>query len=246
MQITLTRHSIEWLRDNKVFFEPTCSAQPRLQIGEHLNFNENCTVEPYCGIFAGENICGMGAFSTTNAPLDLRLKVGRYCSLAAGLWVAPDRHPIETISTSSFIYNPSLSNIDAAIKDRGLPYDNFADNPWKNPPVIGNDVWTGGFVSLMRGITIGDGAVIAANAVVTKDVPPYAIVGGNPAKLIRMRFPDEMIQEFLRLKWWRFHFTDFAKMTIGKPEIFLKELDKNILDFQEYKPKTINLCQIPV
>ena len=72
----------------------------------------------------------------------------------------------------------------------------------KGDIVIGNDVWIGYEAVVMAGVTIGDGAVIGARAVVTRDVPPYTIVGGVPAKEIRKRFPDETIGKFLKLRWW--------------------------------------------
>lgn len=80
------------------------------------------------------------------------------------------------------------------------PVTNAWDN--KGDIVIGNDVWIGFEAVIMAGVTIGDGAIIASRAVVTKDVPPYSIVGGTPAKLIRKRFTDEQIDKLLRLKWW--------------------------------------------
>ena len=74
--------------------------------------------------------------------------------------------------------------------------------PYKGDTVIGNDVWIGYHATIMAGVTIGDGAIIAANSTVTKDVEPYAIVGGNPAAPIRKRFSEEQILELLKLKWW--------------------------------------------
>ncbi|AWN51770.1 hypothetical protein DK412_08785 [Methylobacterium sp. 17Sr1-1] len=74
-------------------------------------------------------------------------------------------------------------------------------SPQKQMPVIGNDVWIGAGVMMMPGITIGDGAVVAAGSVVTKDVPPYSIVGGSPAKLIKRRFSDEIYERMLSVAW---------------------------------------------
>jgi len=74
--------------------------------------------------------------------------------------------------------------------------------PIKGDTVIGNDVWIGRRATIMPGVRIGDGAIIAAESVVTKDVEPYTIVGGNPAKVIRKRFSPEVIQELLEIKWW--------------------------------------------
>ena len=91
-----------------------------------------------------------------------------------------------------------------------FPFSVFGDE-WKDVPlnpenkgdtVIGNDVWLGYGVTIMPGVKIGDGAIIATRSTVTKDVEPYSIVGGNPAKLIRKRFSDEVIEGLLRLKWW--------------------------------------------
>ncbi|MDL4470788.1 CatB-related O-acetyltransferase [Citrobacter braakii] len=73
---------------------------------------------------------------------------------------------------------------------------------------IGNDVWIGNDVVLKGGISIGDGAVVAANSVVTKDVPPYAIVAGVPAKIIKYRFESDIIEQLLKIKWWNYNYTD--------------------------------------
>ncbi|MBX2843155.1 MAG: CatB-related O-acetyltransferase, partial [Flammeovirgaceae bacterium] len=74
--------------------------------------------------------------------------------------------------------------------------------PQKGDLVIGNDVWIGHNATIMAGVKVGDGAIIATNATVVKDVPPYTIVGGNPAKEIKKRFSEEVIRELLKLKWW--------------------------------------------
>ena len=82
--------------------------------------------------------------------------------------------------------------------------------PYKGDTVIGNDVWIGYKATIMAGVTIGDGAIIASQAVVTKDVPPYTIVGGNPAQAIKKRFSDEKIERLLSTKWWDW---DIEKIT---------------------------------
>ena len=76
------------------------------------------------------------------------------------------------------------------------------DLPFKGDTVVGNDVWIGQNVTVMPGVHIGDGAIIAANSVVTKDIPPYCIAGGNPCKIIRRRFNEELVEYLLSLKWW--------------------------------------------
>ena len=74
--------------------------------------------------------------------------------------------------------------------------------PLKGDTIVGNDVWIGQNVTVMPGVHIGDGAIIAANSVITKDVPAYCVVGGNPSKIIRKRFDDTLIDYMLKLKWW--------------------------------------------
>jgi acetyltransferase-like isoleucine patch superfamily enzyme len=81
-------------------------------------------------------------------------------------------------------------------------WNDINEEKYKSPIIIGNDVWIGEGVVIMGGVHIGDGAVIASNSHVIKNVPPYAIVGGNPAKLIKYRFSESIIEEFLKLKWW--------------------------------------------
>lgn len=122
-----------------------------------------------------------------------RLVIGRYCSIGSGavfIMCGNQGHRMDWVTTYPFYYTPDL-------------YEG-AENGYlaKGDTVIGNDVWIGTEAMIMPGITIGDGAVIASRAVVTKDVPPFAVVGGNPAKVIRQRFSDEEIQLLLETKWW--------------------------------------------
>jgi acetyltransferase-like isoleucine patch superfamily enzyme len=121
---------------------------------------------------------------------DERLCVGSYCSLG-GTYILGGNHGPDRVTTYALrIY----WGLDGAGQD-GVPVPT-------GDTVVGNDVWTGEACVIMPGRTIGDGAIVAAGAVVTKDVPPYAIVGGNPAKLIRYRFGDEQIAALLEIRWW--------------------------------------------
>ena len=90
------------------------------------------------------------------------------------------------------------------------------DLPYKGDTVIGNDVWLGYDVTLMPGVTVGDGAIVATRSVVVSDVPAYSIVGGNPARVIRQRFPNEIVEELLSIQWWNW---DIAKITRNLPAI---------------------------
>ena len=125
-----------------------------------------------------------------------KLIIGKFCSIACGTKFLFNcaNHTLKSLSTYTFPlfyeeWELEKSNITTA-------WDN------KGNIVIGNDVWIGYEAVIMAGVHIGDGAIIAARTVVTKDVPPYTIVGGTPAKEIRKRFDAEIIQQLLLLKWW--------------------------------------------
>lgn len=120
-------------------------------------------------------------------------QIGNFCSIAAGVGIGGGAHDIDAVSTSP-IFNKGRN-----IFGRNLGNNEFP--PYKTT-IIGNDVWIGNRALILQGVTIGDGAVVGAGAVVTKDVEPYTIVAGNPAKPIRKRFDDETIDKLLKLKWW--------------------------------------------
>ena len=121
-----------------------------------------------------------------------KVKIGKYCSIGPNLTlITGGIHPVNLISTFPFRIK---WNLPGKYED-GIPYT-------KGNIVIGNDVWISTNVTILSGVIIGHGAVIAAGAVVTKDVPPYAIVGGNPARVIKYRFEEERIKELLEMKWW--------------------------------------------
>ena len=134
--------------------------------------------------------------------LIINSRIGRYCSIGSRVIVVKGRHPINMVSTHPAFYSlRRQSGFTYTTQQRYEEYK-YADENGKHEIVIGNDVWIGADCRLIGGITIGDGAVILAGAVVTKDVAPYAIVGGVPAKLLRFRFDDEVVEKLLKIKWW--------------------------------------------
>lgn len=125
-----------------------------------------------------------------------KLIIGKFCSIACGAKFIFNsaNHNLSSISTYPFpIF---FEEWGLNIKDVAAAWDNKGDI------IIGNDVWIGYEAVIMAGVTVGDGAIIGTRAVVTKDVPPYTIVGGVPAKPIRKRFDNETLDELLKIRWW--------------------------------------------
>lgn len=123
----------------------------------------------------------------------VKLIIGKFCAIAAEVkFIMTGDHKLDAISTYPFpIFQQGWESV----------YD-VKDLPVKGDLIIGNDVWIG-YDSLIRnGVNVGDGAIIAARSVVVKDVPPYAIVAGNPAKIVKMRFDDVTIDRLLKIAWW--------------------------------------------
>lgn len=137
-----------------------------------------------------------------------KLIIGKFCMIASDVTFIMNgaNHLTQSISSYPFaIFSHDWQN---AMKDKTYPN--------KGNTIVGNDVWIGYNVTILPGITIGDGAIIAANTTVTKNVPPYSIVGGNPSKVIKKRFSDEQIETLLELKWWDW---DIEKITAHVTEI---------------------------
>ena len=122
-----------------------------------------------------------------------KLIIGKYCSIGSGavfMMAGNQGHRMDWVSTFPFYFQANI------FKSAKNAYEKVGDT------VIGDDVWIGSEAMIMAGVNIGSGAVVAARAVVTKDVPAYAVVGGNPAQVIRYRFDEETIAKLLKLKWW--------------------------------------------
>lgn len=147
------------------------------EVGKMSYFNSNCTI--------------------------LYTKIGRYCSIAGNVKTIVGSHPVNSwVSTHPVFY--AVNNCcQKSYTDKNL-YDEYkyVDEEKRFMIEIGNDVWIGTGAMISGGVTVGDGAVVLAGAVVTKDVEPYSIVGGVPAKTLGKRFSDEEIEFLLKLKWW--------------------------------------------
>lgn len=175
----------------------------RISLDTYIDKNSNLAghnvIASKCSIV--ESNIGKYSYLGMNCRLDFT-DVGNYCSISNDLQVISGNHPTKVfISSHPFFYRKDYLDQDA-IKDSIFEQYSYADKEKRRLVVIGNDVWIGAGVKLLNGVTIGDGAIIGMGSVVTKDVSPYSIVGGVPAKVISYRFDDETIKLLLIMKWW--------------------------------------------
>lgn len=164
-----------------LFLNKNSQVGPDVTVGKYSGMNESCYIA--------------------------RATMGSYCAIGARTALNPFNHPVDWLSTNEFQYHPSSFNwVDEYNDFRRLERtpDMFKFS------VIGNDVWTGHNVNVMGGVNVGDGAIIAAGSVVTKDVPPYAIVAGVPATIKRFRFSEKIVERLLELKWWDLELSDIS------------------------------------
>jgi len=134
----------------------------------------------------------IGDFTYVNrGAIVVSASVGRFCSIGYYSQIGVEDHPIDGLSTSPLLYGPA--NVVGATTH---------SSESNGPAVLGSDVWIGGNAIVRQGVTIGHGAVVGANSVVIRDVPPYAVVVGAPARVVRFRFSDEVIAALLELEWW--------------------------------------------
>lgn len=170
---------------------------------------------------------GFGSYISDSSHLSSTW-VGRYSSVGADVRIVTGTHPVsQGISTSPSFYAVNPANRISYTNKNLFEEHKFARDRYAVS--IGNDVWIGSHVRILQGVTIGDGAVIACGAVVTKDIPPYCVVGGVPAKLIRRRFDEHTIEKLLKIRWWDW---DEARIKENahlfmNPDAFIQNIETN-------------------
>jgi acetyltransferase-like isoleucine patch superfamily enzyme len=161
----------------------------------------------------GEHSYGAPILRYPESPGGYRFYLGHYCSIADGVEIfLGGYHRPDWISTYPF---PAFEGWSTGPRD-------YHECVGRGDVVIGSDVWLGSRCCVLAGVRIGDGAVVGAQAVVTKDVPPYAIVAGNPAQVVKYRFPDDVVRELLEIAWWNW---SEAKIRANLPRLLSGDVD---------------------
>lgn len=198
-----------------------------------------------------EHSIHLGAFSYQVSGYCFAARIGRYCSFGENVQIGRQDHPLTWASTSpAFYLHDRLFDLDNGFEG-AEDYHSYRF-PNEGPPTkvkittIGNDVWIGHGAMIKAGVTIGDGAIVAAHSVVARDVPPYAVVAGNPAVIKKSRLPPNIISPMLRSEWWRYAPWQLSHLQPSKPHQFImgvlamrdKEpaFEASIVDLSEGKP----------
>ena len=228
-------------------------------LSEGAHFPDDLSFEPPCGIkwMGIMHPCSIGSFSYGVSGFYSYTDIGRYCSLGEAIQCGRGAHPSSWMSTSPYFYCGGGRIVDVGGAFPGASdLAGYHSSPVKYPDerngrtvpdflkktTIGNDVWIGHGSFIGQGVTIGDGAVVAGHSVVTKDVPPYAIVGGNPARVIRFRFEPGQIDRLLVLRWWRFAAWDLKGIDFPRIDQVIEQLSDVVRTKTPYEPgwKTVN------
>lgn len=170
---------------------PSCTIHANT-LAKQVKLGKKITLEKGCYIGARE--IGNFTFIGMNSYIDKSTaSIGSFCSIAMHARISLKNHPLDWVTTHPFTYN----------KNYGIINENpFVEGVSNKETTIGHDVWIGANVTILAGVTIGNGAVLGANSLITKDVEPYSIVSGNPAKHIRSRFDEATIAKLQESKWW--------------------------------------------
>lgn len=193
------------LKRKKVWISSTVILNLNSKFGGFNRIHKNCNI-----INAS---IGRASYLGPNCCLP-NVEIGDFCSVSANVKVLPYTHPTKGFISTHPSFFSDLKQAGFSFVHQSKFQETLYSDPLKQKfVVIGSDVWIGEDVKIIGGLRLGDGAIIAAGSVVTRDVPPFAIVGGIPARVIRFRFTDQQIKLLLELKWWKKDF-DWLKTNV--------------------------------
>lgn len=191
------KQAVVRMRSKKSIIPKDVSISPRATIVKSY-FEGLNAVGARCRIVHSQ--MGYGSYVSNDTEL-LTTKVGRYCSIGPHVLMPTGKHPVSEFATSSpLFYSPQGINGTSFVDENKFEECEYAEEKFSR--VIGNDVWIGGGCIILEGVTIGDGAVIGAGALVTKNLPPYSVCFGVPARVIRLRYDEATVSRLLATKWW--------------------------------------------
>ena len=221
----LTEAFISALREARVFLRPGFGYGDAS--GKKIPVSNRVTAEPYAMIpefsLSWDAPVSIGAFSYVVPGAYLAgCDIGRFSSIASGVRVMGESHPMDRVSTSTWSYGDKMAQVVAADFGVAIKQDRHLRHSQRTS--IGDDVWIGEHATLKRGVILGTGCVVAAHAVVAKNVPPYAIVAGNPAKLIRHRFDADIQAKLLASQWWKASPAEIARLDMTDVAGFLNDI----------------------
>jgi virginiamycin A acetyltransferase len=240
--IVINQRHLDFLERNRIFLNGAGDFKNAwLKVGQQYKITKSI-VEPYSASYCGPTLSSTGAFTYTKSVFHPSIRIGRYCAIAAKVTLMPADHPMDRLSTCGFDYSnaPIFSSFE---NDSGVAFVKTLVKQKPSLPIIENDVWIAHEVFIKRGVRIGTGSIIGARSIVTKDVPPYAIVAGSPATVKRYRFDENIIEKLLISKWWDYAFTDFRGLNTLNPNEFLKQLEELVQTekIKRFCPQPINL-----
>lgn len=226
LRFKITSEFLAWLDAHDIATTRKATSH-RWKPGDVVKYIHGTRLHRHSLFLHGQHIPSFGPFSYSFSLLPENTSVGSYCSIAANVRVMGPQHPTHYTSTSELLYRPqglfarSLPAMNAT-EWQPLPANARSDAP----VIIRHDVWIGQDCLLKQGIKIGTGAIIGAGAVVTKDVAPYAIMGGVPARFIRWRFPQPLAQRLLASQWWRYAIPLLPHLPWGDPDRLCDALEQ--------------------
>lgn len=231
--------AIDWLKGRGVEVLP--------RAGKQINLPNNTVIEAPASLkwTQYEHSLKLGAFSYQVSGYCFAARIGRYCSFGEEVQIGRQNHPTSWVSTSpTFYIGDHVFELGDGFAG-SAEYHNY-EFTFEGPATkakfttIGHDVWIGHGAYIAAGVTIGHGAIVAAHAVVTKDVPAYTVVAGNPAQIKKLRVPPQFISQLVNSNWWRFAPWQLAHLDPTNIPTFLAGL-RDMKDVPAFAPDIIDL-----